>query len=460
MGERYGQFMPPSGRVGTALRAGTSAFRALSFDTLRGNRRVRIRALSVTSQISPSCEERAQVERLLADPLFSQSKRYGAFLRYVTERALSNAQEPLTERHLGVGIFGRPPNYDTDADPIVRVTASELRKRLAHYYEDPAHAGEIRVLIHKGSYVAEFVAPGTPPPPVEVVAPQVVSAAPAQATEPTTETRWRLNGHRWYYVAGLAGFCIVVAVFVWIVRPRPSAFDLFWAPVLDGPHDVVLSFPQFSDHVHLEGVDNPKLTWSDPLTLSPDPMAVTWTQYARRLVHVSDLSVACRISEFLGSKGKHTVVKGEHDLTMHDLREAPAVILGGLANQWTTRFLPQARFTFAGEGSVRFIRDLQKPESRQWSFDAKVPSNNREKDLIIISRVSDSVSGRVTVLAGGFSVWGTDAAVELLTDPNQMKRVLAGVPLKWDSRNVQIALECSVVNRESGIPRFLAAHYW
>ena len=196
MGERYGRFMPHSGRVGTALRAGTSAFRALSFDTRRGNRRVRIRALSVTSQISPSCEERAQVERLLADPLFSQSKRYGAFLRYVTERALSNAQEPLTERHLGVGIFGRPPNYDTDADPIVRVTASELRKRLAHYYEDPAHAGEIRVLIHKGSYVAEFVAPGTPPPPVEVVAPQVVSAAPAQATEPTTETRWRLNGHR------------------------------------------------------------------------------------------------------------------------------------------------------------------------------------------------------------------------------------------------------------------------
>lgn len=414
----------------------------------------------MTPQISSPCEERAQVERLLADPSFSQSKRYGAFLRYVSERALSNAQEPVTERHLGVEIFGRPPNYETDADPIVRVTASELRKRLAHYYEDPAHAGELRVLIHKGSYVAEFVAPGTQPPPVELAAPQVVSAAPAQGTEPTTETRWHLKGHRWYYVAGLVGFCMVVAVLVWIARPQPSAFDLFWAPVLDGPHDVVLSIPQFSDHVHLEGVDNPKLTWSDPLTPSPDPMAVTWTQYAKSLVHVSDLSVACRISEFLGSKGKHAVVKGEHDLTMHDLREAPAVILGGLANQWTTRLLPQARFTFAGEGSVRFIRDLQKPESRQWSFDAKVPSNNREKDLIIISRVSDSVSGRVTVLAGGFSVWGTDAAVELLTDPYLMKTALGHAPVKWNSRNVQIALECSVVNRESGIPRFLAAHSW
>jgi hypothetical protein len=91
--------------------------------------------------------------------------------------------------------------------------------------------------------------------------------------------------------------------------------------VLDGPHGVLLSIPQFSDHVHLEGVDNPKLTWSDPLTSNPDPMGVPWSLYATRLVHVSDLSVACRMSEFLGSKGKHIVVKGEHDLTMHDLRE-------------------------------------------------------------------------------------------------------------------------------------------
>src|SRR5262252_9402952 len=111
-------------------------------------------------EISAHCEERAQVERLLADPLFSQSKRYGSFLRYVTERALNHTHDPLTERTLGVEIFGRSPNYDTDADPIVRVTASEVRKRLAQYYDDPAHSGEIRVLVQKGTYAAEFVAPG------------------------------------------------------------------------------------------------------------------------------------------------------------------------------------------------------------------------------------------------------------------------------------------------------------
>src|SRR5438067_6003344 len=147
-------------------------------------------------EISTPCEERAQVERLLADPLFSQSKRYGAFLRHVSERALSHNQEPLTERALGVEIFGRSPNYDTDADPIVRVTASELRKRLAQYYEDPAHAGEIRVVIHKGSYVAEFVAPGARPAPAEVSVPQTTVVASVSEPEPVKKRRW-------YYVAAL-----------------------------------------------------------------------------------------------------------------------------------------------------------------------------------------------------------------------------------------------------------------
>jgi len=411
--------------------------------------------LAVTPETISQGEERAQVERLLADPLFSQSKRYGSFLRYVTERALSNTQEPVTERHLGVEVFGRPPNYDTDADPIVRVTASELRKRLAQYYEDPAHSGEIRVVIHKGSYLAEFVAPGAQNVAAEAPAPvtAVVAPAPAPAPEPVKKRRW-------HYVAGLVGALVLVAMALPIARSQQTIFEQFWRPVLAGPHDVLLSIPQFSDHVRLEGVDNPKLTWSDPLTPERDPMNVSWDLYSRRLVHISDVEVVTRMADFLGSKDKHVLLKGEHDLTMHDLRESPAVILGGLTNQWTSELLPQARFRFDGEGSMRFIRDSQHPENKQWAFDSKVRSGDRAKDFIIISRVADSVSGRVTVLAGGFSVWGTQAAVELLTDADQMRSVLANAPRKWDAKNVQIVLECAVVRRESGVARFLAANYW
>jgi hypothetical protein len=405
------------------------------------------------SEVSSASEERAQIERLLVDPLFSQSKRYGSFLRYISERAVEHNQEPLTERALGIKIFGRPQNYDTDADPIVRVTASELRKRLAQYYEDPAHAGELRVLIHKGTYLAEFVPPGARTASVEVLPPQIPPAGPLPVKELSTR-------HRWRYVAGIAGVSALVAVVAWVARPQPSAFQLFWDPLLDGPKDILVSVPQFSDHVQLMGVGDPQLTWTDPLTPNPDPMGVTWSQYARLLVHMRDAAVAVRLSEFLGSKGKHVVMKGEHDLTMRDLRETPAVILGGLPNPWTLKLLPQARFIFDGEGTIRFVRDSQNPGDRKWKFDARVPSAEREKDFIIISRVADSASGRVTLLAGGFSAWGTEAALALLIDPDQMKTVLANTGADWNARNVQIVLESTVVNRQSGIPRVLAAHTW
>jgi hypothetical protein len=256
------------------------------------------------------------------------------------------------------------------------------------------------------------------------------------------------------------GAVVLAAIAIRIARPQHPIFDQFWRPVFASPHDVLVSIPQFSDHVHLEGAGNPKMTWSDALTLTPDAMTVPWAVYSQRLVHMSDVVVAARISEFLGGRGKHAILKGEHDLTMGDLRDAPAVILGGLANQWTSQFLPQTRFRFDGEGPLRFIRDSQRPTSRQWSFDSKVPAGDRVKDFIIISRVADSVSGRVTVVAGGFSVWGTEAAVELLTDPDQMQSVLAKAPQKWNTKNVQAVLECAVVRRESGMPRLLAAHFW
>src|SRR5690349_11007231 len=176
--------------------------------------------VSVTQEIGSLCEERAQVERLLADPLFSQSKRYGAFLRYVTERALNHNQEPLNERTLGVEIFARAPNYDTDADPIVRVTASELRKRLAQYYDDAAHSGEIRVVIHKGTYVAEFVAPGTQVAPPETPAPatSVTSPAPEPISVPA-------RSRRSYYIAAIVGAVVLAAIAVRIARPQQVIFE-------------------------------------------------------------------------------------------------------------------------------------------------------------------------------------------------------------------------------------------
>jgi len=118
---------------------------------------------SKTAHAEPRGEEvREQLNRLLANPFFSHSKRFPSFLRFVVEQTLAGESENIKERTLGIEIFGRDAEYDTAADPIVRVTAAEIRKRVAQYYQDPAHERELRISLPSGSYIPQFHSPREP----------------------------------------------------------------------------------------------------------------------------------------------------------------------------------------------------------------------------------------------------------------------------------------------------------
>src|ERR1017187_6871188 len=107
--------------------------------------------------VRPGSEEvKTQLARLLASPLFNHSKHYPSLLRYVVHEALEGRGRHLKERALGVEVFGRDPDYDSNADPVVRTSACEVRKRIAQYYHEPGHEAEIRIDLPSGSYIAEF----------------------------------------------------------------------------------------------------------------------------------------------------------------------------------------------------------------------------------------------------------------------------------------------------------------
>ncbi len=141
-----------------------------------------------------------QLERILSSPLFKQSKRYSPFLRYVVEKTLAGEADSLKERTLGVEIFGRSPNYDSSNDPVVRVTAGEVRKRIAQYYHDSEHKGELRIELSPGSYVPEFlpVQVATPDPrvgdfPVRAQIPQV-DGQPSANEKVAVRAPWVIAG--------------------------------------------------------------------------------------------------------------------------------------------------------------------------------------------------------------------------------------------------------------------------
>ena len=131
-----------------------------------------------------SAEQAASVrhalEAVISSDAFAGSKQCQDLLRLLVEHALSAEVDVLSERRIGVEMFGRPADYDTSKDDIVRLRATEVRKRLAQYYTD-ATPPAVRIELASGSYVPEFhwpprttdaATPVAPAPPVASAPPQ------------------------------------------------------------------------------------------------------------------------------------------------------------------------------------------------------------------------------------------------------------------------------------------------
>ena len=76
-----------------------------------------------------------ELERILKSPPFRNSNRCKEFLTYVVSNSLEGPSENLKERTIGVEVFHRGPHYSTGDDPVVRVNAGEVRRRLGQYYD-------------------------------------------------------------------------------------------------------------------------------------------------------------------------------------------------------------------------------------------------------------------------------------------------------------------------------------
>jgi hypothetical protein len=109
----------------------------------------------VSEVVSYEKEIRLHLAEIIASNAFRGSRRCQEFLTHVVEHALIGDFDGIKERILGIRIFGRDASYDTNGDSIVRVTASDVRKRLLRFYKNSAPSA-LRIQLPSGSYIPEF----------------------------------------------------------------------------------------------------------------------------------------------------------------------------------------------------------------------------------------------------------------------------------------------------------------
>jgi hypothetical protein len=389
-----------------------------------------------------------QVERVLSSPLFRNSQRCQALFRHITGRVLAGETDALKERSLGVDVFGRVPDYDTNADPIVRGTAGEIRKKLAQYYQDPAHQGEPRIELRPGSYVPEFHAAEPAP------------AAPAPV--PVRRSRVRLA------VVATAAAAILIGPALLVFARSQSDLDRFWGPMLSEPGGVlfclgqsrVYSFRSDARQKEIEGVAGnlkPPDLASAREQIPLNQLVPMWDRY----IALGDASCLLHLATLFEKRGKPYRIRGEASTRFSDLREQPSVLIGAFDNEWTMRLEGQVRYSFYKDyRGLEVVRDRIHPERTDWKLVDSWPYWNIDADYAIVSRVFDRNTDRMVVVAAGITAFGTEGAGDFLSDPQYFSEVVARLPHDWATKNLQIVLRVPVMQGTSGHPQVLATHVW
>jgi beta-glucanase (GH16 family) len=108
-------------------------------------------------------EEREELERVLRHPEISRSASLVRFLQFICNKYFEGQTDDIREYTIAVEALGRrESSFDSHIDPIVRVTARSLRKKLWNLYQAEGQNHPLQIVLPLGHYVPQFVRPNAP----------------------------------------------------------------------------------------------------------------------------------------------------------------------------------------------------------------------------------------------------------------------------------------------------------
>ena len=178
---------------------------------------------------------REELKRLLEGTAFRTSKRCREFLEYIVAHTISGPNGALKERSIGVELFQLPQDFDSGQHTIVRVTANEIRKKLAqHYIAENGTFHPVKIGLPPGSYSAEFTwsTPAEASDSLQQPGPEISAQPKAKGLIPL--------GSSW-----LTGPMLLCAAAVFLI----AAAFAFWLGGTDKPKSVDAKSPAVSEKV-------------------------------------------------------------------------------------------------------------------------------------------------------------------------------------------------------------------
>jgi hypothetical protein len=387
-----------------------------------------------------------ELREVLSSAHFRNSSRYPKLLNYVVTKTLDGDTQQFKERTLGIEIFGREADYDTNVDPVVRVTAAEVRKRLAQHYHERGRSGIIEIHLPAGSYVPCFklsVPPAEQPETGSSHAPN--ERVPNAISQPIPAATRRSNSQ--YYGLLCALVVIVVAaaaISVLAIRRNlePDPSEAFWKPLLQSPGSLLAVVPTSLR----AGQPNAGLS------------SVSHGPYDQ--ISLSDAIALSHLTNLLGNSSKPYQVKQSDSTVLGDLRQRPVVLIGALNNHWTMSLTVPMRFHFVLGPTVVRIVDTEHPEMKDWIVDYTQPYAYAEHDYAIVARYLDPTTGGNMLIIAGIGAHATQSSSEFVTSPTEMEQLARMAPSGWEKKNLEMIVRTDVINGDASPARLVAVTAW
>jgi hypothetical protein len=357
------------------------------------------------------------------------------------EQALAGKTD-IKERTIGIDVFGRPADYDSNNDSVVRYTAGEVRKRLVLYHSNNA-AAPIQIALSQRSYNPEFYRIGN-----ESLAGETVGEACAlTAGEAAIQKRERHGISRPVVRRIAVGAALVLfgAVLgwlaLWVQTERAiGPIGRFWLPVTQAKGTVLISPGQviFSPTSKIGTVvanSNPGdsyLSFGNSLALA-------------------------RIASLLTMQQRENEPLPVAQLTLDQIRQHPVVLIGAYNNNWTRRLLDPLRFHFSAQPDEAIVDTWH--SGVRWLRDASKPFDNTP-DYGLVARFRNPSTDSMVVVVAGLQRYGTDAASQFAVSSRFVDLLDRQAGPDWANKNIEAVIRVDVVNGSAGAPSIERVYVW
>jgi len=403
---------------------------------------------NVASLDAESCW--ALLERVVASPQLRRAARMREFLIYVGRRSLKEGCDQIPEQEIGSEVFGRPTSYDTNVDNIVRVNATDLRKRVEAYFEAEGAHETLILDIPRGSYKPVFhhrvVAPKILEPGIEplITSPLSVAETPAIAQPVSLPTARRNTDRRLLAFAGvIVAILGVVCGVLWFQNramrtslyawQRTPSVKSLWSGILDArPNtDVILADTSFA---LIEDITKKPISLNDYLSrnytsqlrsqdLSEDRRNDLGLIVQRNYGSLGDFRVSQRITA-LDPLGTRIHLYYARDYAPALIKHDNVILIGSRkSNPWVDLFEGDLNFNveYDPDRLVSFVRN-RVPAAGEQEIYASPPAPDPNSGYSVVAYLPNPDRGGKVLIIAGTGSESTEGAGEFITSEDQLTR--------------------------------------